>query len=76
MAIKPSPEGVFRILGQIGLGAEDLLYLGDTATDMKTGKGAGAFTVGALWGFRDRAELEEGGADAVIEYPLELLRFT
>ena len=59
MAIKPSPEGVFRILGQIGLGAEDLLYLGDTATDMKTGKGAGAFTVGALWGFRDRAELEE-----------------
>lgn len=76
MALKPSPEGVFRILGQIGLGAEDLLYLGDTATDMKTGKGAGAFTVGALWGFRDRAELEEGGADAVIEYPLELLRFT
>lgn len=76
LAIKPSPDGVFRILERLGLGAEDLLYLGDTATDMKTGKGAGAFTVGALWGFRDRAELEEGGADAVIEYPLELLRFT
>ena len=76
MAIKPSPDGVFRILDQIGLGVEDLLYLGDTATDMKTGKSAGAFTVGALWGFRDRAELEEGGADAIIEYPLELLRFT
>lgn len=76
LAIKPSPDGVFRILEQLGLGVEDLLYLGDTATDMKTGKSAGAFTVGALWGFRDRAELEEGGADAVIEYPLELLRFT
>ncbi len=76
LAIKPSPDGVFRILERLGLGAEDLLYLGDTATDMKTGKGAGAFTVGALWGFRDRAELEEGGADAVIEHPLELLRFT
>lgn len=76
MAIKPSPDGVFRILGQLGLEVEDLLYLGDTATDMKTGKSAGAFTVGALWGFRDRAELEAGGADAVIEYPLELLRFT
>lgn len=76
LAIKPSPDGVFRILGQLGLSAGDLVYLGDTATDMRTGKAAGAFTVGALWGFRERAELEEGGADAVIGYPLELLRFT
>lgn len=74
--IKPSPEGVFRILEKLGLTAADTLYLGDTATDMKTGKNAGIFTVGALWGFRERKELEEGGADAVIEYPLELLRYT
>lgn len=76
MAIKPSPEGVFRILEQLGLGVEDIVYLGDTATDMETGKRAGAFTVGALWGFREREELEAGGADALIEYPLELLRYT
>lgn len=75
VAIKPSPQGVFRILEQIGMTAADVLYLGDTATDMKTGKGAGAFTVGALWGFRDCGELTEGGADAIIEYPLDLLRF-
>lgn len=73
IAIKPSPEGVFRILEQLKLTAEDILYLGDTGTDMKTGKSAGAFTVGALWGFRDRAELEEGGADAIIEHPLQVL---
>lgn len=76
MAIKPSPDGVFRILGRLELTAADILYLGDTATDMKTGKSAGAFTVGALWGFRQREELETGGADAIIEYPLELLRYT
>ncbi|MCI8799174.1 MAG: HAD family hydrolase [Lachnospiraceae bacterium] len=74
--IKPSPEGVFRILEKLGLTAADTLYLGDTATDMKTGKNAGIFTVGALWGFRERKELDEAGADAVIEYPLELLRYT
>lgn len=74
--IKPSPEGVFRILEKLGLTAADTLYLGDTATDMKTGKNAGIFTVGALWGFRERKELDESGADAVIEYPLELLRYT
>lgn len=76
LEIKPSPQGVFRILGNLGVGTEDALYLGDTATDMKTGKAADVYTVGALWGFRDRKELVEGGADALAEYPLELLRFT
>lgn len=75
VAIKPSPEGVFQILEQLGMNADDILYLGDTATDMKTGKSAGTFTVGALWGFRKREELEEGHADAIIAHPLELLEY-
>lgn len=75
LAIKPSPDGVFRILGELDLTPEDILYLGDTATDMQTGKAAGAFTVGALWGFRERGELEEGGADAMIEHPMQLLDY-
>ncbi len=73
--IKPDPAGVFSILEEFGLTAAELLYLGDTATDMKTGKSAGAFTVGALWGFRDRGELEEAHADAIIAHPLELLQY-
>lgn len=75
VAIKPSPEGVFQILEQLSLTATDILYLGDTATDMKTGKSAGAFTIGALWGFRERKELEESHADAIIEHPLQLLEY-
>lgn len=73
--IKPSPEGVFQILEQLELKPEDIIYLGDAATDMKTGKSAGAFTVGALWGFRDEAELREGGADVLIDHPLKILDF-
>ena len=42
---------------------------------MKTGKSAGVFTVGVLWGFRDRAELEEHHADAIIAKPMELLKY-
>ncbi len=72
MPMKPDPAGVYEILKELRLSASDILYLGDTATDMKTGKGAGAFTVGALWGFRERRELEEAGADALIAHPLEL----
>lgn len=73
--IKPSPEGVFGILEELGINVEDILYLGDTGTDMKTGKNAGAFTIGALWGFRKREELEDNHADAIISHPLELLDY-
>ena len=72
---KPSPEGVFKILEELSLKAEDILYLGDTGTDMQTGKSAGAFTIGALWGFRQKEELIENGADAIIENPLQLLDY-
>ncbi len=72
---KPSPDGVFLIAAALGIAVEELLYVGDTNTDMQTGKNAGAFTVGVLWGFRDRKELEENHADAIIARPLELLDY-
>lgn len=75
VAIKPSPEGVFVILDKLGLSPKEVLYLGDTATDMKTGKSAGAFTVGALWGFREYKELSDNHADAIIEEPMQLLKY-
>lgn len=75
VAIKPSPEGVFNILDKLGLNKDEVLYVGDTCTDMKTGKGAGLFTIGVLWGFRDRKELEDNAADAIIEHPSEILNY-
>lgn len=72
---KPSPAGVFYILKTFGLEPADILYLGDTGTDMQTGKAAGAFTVGALWGFREKNELLSNHADAIIENPLQLLDY-
>lgn len=73
--VKPDPSGVFEIMNRTKATPEEVLYVGDTATDMKTGKSAGAFTIGALWGFRDRQELERGGANAIISHPLEILEY-
>ena len=39
---------------------------------MKTGKAAGVYTIGVLWGFRDKQELVNNGADEVVETPFEL----
>lgn len=74
-ARKPAPDGIFYIMEQLKLSKEEIIYLGDTCVDMKTGKSAGVFTVGALWGFRDRKELEENHADAIIAHPMELLDY-
>lgn len=57
---------------ELGVTAEETVYVGDTAADMQTGKSAGAWTVGVLWGFRDEKELRENHADVIISKPDEL----
>lgn len=70
---KPDPTGLFEILDKYNATGGECLYIGDTSTDMKTGRGGNCHTVGVLWGFRDRRELEESGAEFIIESPHEIL---
>ncbi|MBQ9796321.1 MAG: HAD family hydrolase [Clostridia bacterium] len=71
--LKPDPSVVLSVMEQFDARPADCVYVGDTSTDMLTGKNANLYTVGVLWGFRDRAELEENGADAIAATPAELL---
>lgn len=70
---KPAPDGPLKVAEEFGVKPEECMYVGDTQTDMETGKAAGMLTIGALWGFRDREELESNGADVLAEKPLDLL---
>ena len=70
---KPAPDGALRIAESFGLKASECMYLGDSDTDMKTGRAAGMYTVGVLWGFRGKDELLKSGAQAVIDRPEEAL---
>lgn len=69
---KPAPDGPLKIAEDFGVKPEECMYIGDTKTDMQTGSAAGMYTVGALWGFRDREELENNGADIVAAVPGDL----
>ena len=71
--LKPDPFSALEIAKRLKLEPARFVYLGDTATDMKTANAAGMFAVGALWGFRDAAELIAGGASKLIGKPAELL---
>ena len=73
VAKKPDPAGAIEIAGQLQLDPAEILYLGDTATDMQTATSAGMYPVGALWGFRTADELLENGAAKVISEPAQLL---
>ena len=73
IALKPDPAGVFEILKEFGVEKGEVLYVGDTATDIKTAKNAELTNIGVLWGFRDRNELEGAGADYIIEHPSEIV---
>ncbi len=71
--IKPHPQIVFDIMQAANVTAEETLYVGDTAVDMKTAHNAGVRAVGVLWGFRDRQELESENAEFIIESAKDLL---
>ncbi len=73
LPLKPDPAGALAIAGALMIPPQRCLFLGDSKTDMETAVAAGMFPIGALWGFRDAAELREHGAKALIERPEELL---
>lgn len=69
---KPDPTALLELLEALDTRPQDCAYFGDTATDMLTGKNAGVYTIGVLWGFRERKELEESGADGLVASPEEI----
>ena len=70
---KPDPTAAVEIAEALETEPSNCLYVGDTATDMKTATAAGMFAAGVTWGFRDRQELMDNGADAIVDRPADLL---
>ena len=72
--LKPDPTAALNILSELGFTPDECAWVGDTSTDIETGKNLGAsISVGVLWGFRKRDELVGAGADAVVSNAAELL---
>ena len=70
---KPDPTSLNMIIKELGFSKDEILYVGDTATDMQTALAANVISIGVLWGFRDEKELRENKADYIIEEPKEIL---
>lgn len=71
-ALKPDPGRALKIIENMGLNREDVIYVGDSDIDMKTAVNAGILPVGCLWGYRDRKTLLENGAAFLAEKPEDI----
>lgn len=71
--LKPDPAVVKEILQMTGTPCDEVLYVGDSGVDMQTARAAGIRSAGVTWGFRERQELVDAGAGALVDRPEELL---
>ena len=71
---KPAPDTVFQAMKELGVSAEESVYVGDSEVDLATARAAGLPCISVLWGFRDRDLLVETGADCFAATPEEVLR--
>jgi len=72
---KPDPALALKMLHELGLEAQNVLFMGDTGVDMITAVNAGMFPVGVLWGFRTEDELRRHGARLILSRAAELFEY-
>ena len=72
--LKPDAALLELIMKECEATVETTFMVGDSGVDIQTAKAAGVCSVGCSWGFRPRTELEENGADFIVNKPAELLQ--
>lgn len=71
--LKPEPGPLLDQIQAMGVAKAEVLYVGDTRTDMETATAADVTGVGVTWGFRNPEELRRFGADHIVAEPLQIL---
>lgn len=72
--MKPNPKCALEICHNLGFTPSDMLYVGDSGTDMQTATNANMLAIGVLWGFRTQEELLKNGAKQLIKHPMDLIQ--
>ncbi|MBR6098748.1 HAD family hydrolase [bacterium] len=70
---KPAPDSVFKAITEMKVRIENVVYAGDSETDVQTAKNAEIDCIGCAWGFRDKSILLREGATHIIESPVQIL---
>lgn len=68
---KPDPEGARKLMEESGVMPEQTAIIGDSHTDIETGRNAGLWTVAVSYGFAPHT-LEATLPDVTVDQPVEL----
>ena len=71
-AVDHKPELIAAVLGRIGIAAGDAVMVGDRRYDIAGAQANRVRSIGVLWGFGAREELERAGADRLAHRPAAL----
>lgn len=71
--IKPSPEGINKILKDHRWYRDELIYVGDTSSDIMAGKNAGAYTIAYYFNENRKADLDSAQANEYIDDLINVL---
>lgn len=70
---KPASDMVLKAIEELGVKADDCVYVGDSDVDIQTANNSKISCISVLWGFRDRDFLASMGAQCFVESPLDIL---
>jgi len=72
VAKKPDPASAIEIASIMKLQANQITFVGDSGTDIRTALAAGFYPVGVSWGYRSIEDLRSAGAEKIIHHPDQL----
>lgn len=64
---KPAPDMVLRALSATGVAPAGAVMIGDTVFDIAMARNAGIASIGVAWGYHHVTDLQEAGADRLID---------
>lgn len=71
---KPDPYTAHELAGLMDLKYDEIIYVGDSNTDIITARNANLDSIGVLWGFRGYDELKQTGATFIVSTPQEIVK--
>jgi len=70
---KPAPDSVLEAMRQMGVTAQECVYVGDSDVDVITARHAGIPCIGVTWGFRSEECLRSAGAELIAHEAKDIL---
>jgi len=73
--IKPDPGMALELAARMKVKPQYIAFIGDSPVDIQTAKNAGMIAIGAAWGYRDKQELIDAGADMIFDNPTQMTAY-